>query len=264
MTVHFADIAAVTFDFYNTLVYHRQGSGRSAMLMEYLRAQGLESDPWEHQVLYDVFEHHARDYSPHLAAEEKRRYLVWLTERLFNRLNVRAPDSAAAHHAAAVWNMLGPSSLGVFPDAHRVLRVLRRERYKVAVVSNWQCGLRHFCTELGLGDALDHVVASAEVGYAKPDPEIFRDVCRRMGIPCDRVLHVGDSVGDDIEGARSVGMHAVLVRRDDSEPPAGTTIIPHLDRLPGLLGLNGAVGGPSREHQTSDESGKIERTAKPN
>jgi HAD superfamily hydrolase (TIGR01662 family) len=241
MTIHFADIDAVTFDFYNTLVYHRQGSGRGAMLMEYFRSQELESNPWEHQVLYDVFEQHARDYSPHLPAEEKRRYLMCLTHRVFKRLNVRAPDGAAPHHAANVWSVLGPSSLGVFPDVLRVLEILRREGYRVAVVSNWQCGLQHFCTELGFGDALDHVVASAEVGCAKPDPEIFRDVCRRMGIPCHRVLHVGDSVVDDVEGARGAGMHAVLVRRDDRVPAAGTVIIPSLDRLPDMLGLNGAV-----------------------
>jgi len=245
MTVHFADIDAVTFDFYNTLVYHRQGDGRGAMLMEYLAIQGLASDPWEHQVLYDVFEHHGKDYSPNLPAEEKRRYLVRLAKQVFQRLNVRAPDGAAADHAANVWSVLGPASLGVFPDVSNVLKLLRGAGYRLAVVSNWQCGLRHFCTELGFGDALDHVVASAEVGCAKPNPEIFRDVCRRVGIPCRRVLHVGDSVVDDIEGAHGAGMQAVLVRRDDGVPSVGAPTITKLDRLPDMLGLNGAVSGPS-------------------
>jgi len=32
--------------------------GRGGMATVYLAMQGFESDPWEHQVLYDVFEHH--------------------------------------------------------------------------------------------------------------------------------------------------------------------------------------------------------------
>ena len=149
MNIDSATIDAVTFDFYNTLVYHRQGRGRGALLMEYFKREGLQSDPWEHQVLYDVFEQHGSDYSPSQSEVEKQRYFLRLTNRLFQHLKVRAPDNAVADHAASVWSILGPSSLAVFPDVSNVLQVLRAARYRLAVVSNWQCGLRHFCTELG-------------------------------------------------------------------------------------------------------------------
>jgi FMN phosphatase YigB (HAD superfamily) len=69
-----------------------------------------------------------------------------------------------------------------------------------------------------------------------------------MKMPHYRVLHAGDSVVDDIEGARSAGIHAVLVRRDDSVPPAGTITIPGLDRLPEMLGLSGAINGPGNDY----------------
>ena len=98
-------VDAVTLDFYNTLVYHKEGSGRGAVLMDYLRAEGLESDPWEHQVLYDVFQHHREEYSASFTPEHKERYLVRLTERLFTRLNVLAPAGAETEHAAALWEV---------------------------------------------------------------------------------------------------------------------------------------------------------------
>ena len=242
MTAHLSDIDAVSFDFYNTLAYHRKGGGRGAMLMEYFRTQGLESDPWEHQVLYDVFEHHGRDYSPTMAAEDKRHYLISLTNRVFQRLDVRVPDGAAADHAANVWRVLGPASLGVFADVPGVFRLLRGAGYRLVVVSNWQCGLRHFCTELGFGEFLDHVVASAEVDCAKPNPEIFREACRRLAMPGHRVVHVGDSVVDDVAGAQGAGMPALLVQRDDAAPSATTPMITTLDHLPHVLGLTGEPG----------------------
>ncbi|UCG87861.1 MAG: HAD family hydrolase [Gemmatimonadota bacterium] len=235
-----AEIDAVTLDFYNTLAYHRQGDGRGATLMEYLARQGVKCDPWEHQVLYDVFERHAEDYSPDLSADAKRRYLVRFTERVFERLNVRELVGAAADHATNVWALLGPQSLALFSDVLRVLEVLRSAAYPLALVSNWQCGLRHFCVELGLADAFDHVVVSAEVGSQKPDPEIFHIACRRLGVPPGRALHVGDAVVDDIEGAHNAGMRALLVRRGGSELPAEAPTIAGLHELPRLLGLGDA------------------------
>ncbi len=92
----------------------------------------------------------------------------------------------------------------------------------MALVSNWQCGLAHFCADLGIGDLLDHVIASAEIGFAKPEPEIFHEACRRLGVPPERTLHVGDSIVDDLEGARHAGLQAVLVKRrpdrDETSP----------------------------------------------
>lgn len=237
MKSRFADIDAITFDFYNTLVYHRHGSGRGAMLMEYLAEQDLESDPWEHQVLYDVFQRHDKAYSPEFSADRKRRYAVEIAERVFWRLNVRASVGAAANHAANVWDLLGPSSLSVFPEVPDTLQLLHHAGYRLAIVSNWQRGLRHFCADLGIADMFEHIVASAEVGIEKPNPQIFHDTCHRMQIEPHRTLHVGDSVLDDIEGARSAGMQALLVRRGESGLSEGIPTIASLDVLPGALGV---------------------------
>jgi HAD superfamily hydrolase (TIGR01549 family) len=235
MAITATQIDAVSLDFYNTLVYHRQGDGRGATLMQYLAEHGLASDPWEHQVLYDVFQHHLEDYSPQLDPDAKQRYRARFARRVFERLNVHAAEGAAEHHAADVWAILGPASLNVFPDVVPVVTMLRNAGYPLAVVSNWQCGLRHFCAELGLGHAFDHIIVSAEVGYTKPDPKIFHIACDRLGIPFDRVLHVGDTMVDDIEGAHNAGMAALLIRRDGLEVSAAVPTISGLDQLPGLL-----------------------------
>jgi putative hydrolase of the HAD superfamily len=231
------NVDAVTFDFYNTLVHHRQGRGRGVMLMEYLEEQGLPSDPWEHQVLYDVFAQHSADYDPNWPEESRQQYYRRFTAQLFQRLNVQAPEGAAVAHAESVWRLLGPSSLAVFPDVPDVLRLLRSAGYPLAVVSNWQCGLRHFCAELGLGDCFDAVVASAEVASQKPDPEIFVEACRRLGVPPDRTIHIGDSVVDDVEGARTAGLQAVLVLRGGDEPDIGTPVIRGFGELTEVLGV---------------------------
>ena len=101
-------IRAVTFDFYLTLVYHRAGQGRGAALMEYLRGQALESEAWEHQVLYDIFEHHAVDYSPDLSEDGRQRYFRQLAKRLFLLcflLNASLPQQIPQQYSvASSWN----------------------------------------------------------------------------------------------------------------------------------------------------------------
>lgn len=232
-----AGVDGITFDFYNTLVRHRTGQGRGASLMDYLEGHGLESDPWEHQVLYDVFEPHALEYPLGGSPREKQTYLERFAERVFRRLNVRAAVGAAAEHAAAVWKRLGPGAFAVFPEVQEVLRGLRARGLRLAVVSNWQCGLGYFCTELGLGGRFDHVLASAEVGAAKPDPAIFADACDRLGLPPKRALHVGDSPIDDVQGATEAGLQAILLRRGRAdEPEAAPVTIGSLKELPPLLG----------------------------
>ena len=126
------------------------------------------------------------------------------------------------------------------PDVNAVLRTLRSAGIRTAIVSNWMRGLGHFCVELGIADGFDHVLASAELGMKKPEPEIFAEACRRLGAAPGRTLHVGDTVIDDLEGARNAGLHALLIERspDGVEPPG--PVVRSLDEVPRLLGLDDA------------------------
>jgi putative hydrolase of the HAD superfamily len=64
----------------------------------------------------------------------------------------------------------------------------------------------------GLGDLIELVIDSQEVGFSKPSPEIFRVALERLALEPSQVWHVGDSVFHDINGARSASIaKAVLV-----------------------------------------------------
>ncbi len=209
--------------------------------MEYLEVQALESAPWEHEVLYDVFALHDRAYSPEASAKERCAYYAELTGRVFERLRIRAPGTAVAEHAEAVWRILGPASLGVFPDVVETLELLRARALPLAVVSNWQSGLRHFCAELGLGGFIDHVLCSGDLGVEKPDPRIFLDACQRLGVPPERTLHVGDTYVDDYLGASSAGLQVALIDRAGAPGAPGpelgdACVIRSLTELSALFG----------------------------
>ena len=225
---------AVTFDFYNTLVYHRAGVGRGRRYQEYLSAAGLACDRWEHRVLYDAFEYYGACYSPTLADEAELSFWTEFTRRLFERTNVRAREAVdPAEHAPAMRDIMGPTSLALFDESLQVLQELKENGLSLGVISDWQAGLAHFCDELGIGAYLDVVVASAEAGYQKPDPRLFEIARARMGIAAHEILHVGDSLVD-VEGATAAGFSAALLVRAGEPPPLE---VPVVEDLRGLLSL---------------------------
>src|SRR5690606_16524137 len=57
-------------------------------------------------------------------------------------------------------------------------------------------------------------IYSFEVGYRKPDPEIFLEACRKAGVRPDECLMIGDNLQADILGALNVGMQAALINRE--------------------------------------------------
>ena len=99
------------------------------------------------------------------------------------------------------------------------------------MVSNWDCSLADWLEPLGLLEHVDGVVTSADVGAAKPDAAMFERALALAGVEPAEAVHVGDSVENDVEGARAVGIRAVLVARDGG-PAAGRGGDPLADGAP--------------------------------
>jgi HAD superfamily hydrolase (TIGR01549 family) len=121
----------------------------------------------------------------------------------------------------------------LFDDALPALAELRRHGLKLGIVSNTGRDVDEFMRHHSLD--VDVALSSRVHGKVKPHPTIFRAVLDRLGVEPERAAMVGDSPEDDLEGARSLGMRAFLVDRDELHPEAE-------DRLPSLLALPAALG----------------------
>jgi putative hydrolase of the HAD superfamily len=117
-----------------------------------------------------------------------------------------------------------------FADAVPALERWRAAGKRLVVVSNWDISLHDVLQETGLTPLLDDVLSSAEVGHSKPDPAIFVAALERAGLPAGEVVHIGDSVEEDVAGARAAGIEAVLLRRGEADPhaPDGVRVIASL------------------------------------
>ena len=98
---------------------------------------------------------------------------------------------------AGVWNL--------YPEVLDVLEQLR-ERFQLAVISNFDGRLRLILQNLGISKYFAHLFISSELGADKPDPEIFRRALKLIHLNADEVLHVGDDPERDWKAATEAGL----------------------------------------------------------
>lgn len=84
----------------------------------------------------------------------------------------------------------------------------------------------------------DAVVVSGAVGVKKPDPAIFAPALEQTGLAADEAIFVGDSLEDDVAGARAAGLRPVLIRRSlgaDGGAEDGVRVVTGLREVLGLV-----------------------------
>jgi putative hydrolase of the HAD superfamily len=120
------------------------------------------------------------------------------------------------------------------------LHTLRQRGLHVGMVSNIdEDQLDHLIDVAGLRDSFDSLLSSEAAGACKPDPAIFSEALRRAACAPEQALFVGDTLAQDIAGAKRAGMRSVLIwHRDDKPPPTDGVTPDHVIRqIPELLEL---------------------------
>lgn len=135
------------------------------------------------------------------------------------------------------WRHIVPGSTGA-------LREIAALGAPVAIVSNSTGTVEEELAALGIcqtgpgdGTEVAAVIDSAVVGVEKPDPRIFDLVLEKLGIQADGVVHVGDTVRFDVDGALAAGIRPLhLDPYGDCPLPDGHDHIRGLADLPALVG----------------------------
>jgi putative hydrolase of the HAD superfamily len=113
-------------------------------------------------------------------------------------------SAEAAEAAVAEWSQ---SCGAVDLEVLEVVRSVRRQGWRVGLLTNATDRLAADLGRLGLLEELDVVINSSELGVAKPDPEAFRLACRVMDASPDDCVFVDDR-WENVSAARSVGLEA--------------------------------------------------------
>jgi putative hydrolase of the HAD superfamily len=192
---------------------------------------GLELDPSRYA---QAREQAVEGIKRHPELEHDEEIWVAFTERIIRGMGGDA-DSAydCALEMTRAWEHAEHFEL--FEDALPVLGELRARDLKLGLVSNTGRNLDEFIAHHKLD--VDAALGSGAFGRTKPHPTIFRAVLERLKVEPEDAAMVGDSLEDDIEGARAAGIQrAFLLDREDRHPEVENRL-PDLFALPAALGI---------------------------
>ena len=154
------------------------------------------------------------------------------TQRIIDGMGGAGDTYAAAVEMEGRWSHAAHFEL--YDDALPVLEWLRERGLKIGLLSNSSRDLDEFVAHHRLD--VDAVLTSHAHGKTKPHESIFRALLDRLGIAPDEAVMVGDTIEDDIDGARAVGMRAVLLDREGRYPEIEGRL-DDLRELPAALGI---------------------------
>ena len=226
------DLRAVLFDVDFTIA--KPGPDLGAEGYERLgRRYGLELDPSRYEearrLAFDELERH-----PELEHDEE----IWIlfTERIIRGMGgggERAYECAVEMTRA--WEHA--HNFDIYDDVLPTFAALREHGLLIALVSNTARDLETFVRHHALD--VDAALSSRVHGRVKPHASIFRAVLARLGVEAEAAAMVGDTPEDDVEGARALGMRALLLDRENRYPDVEGRL-DDLRELPSALGLSSA------------------------
>lgn len=155
---------------------------------------------------------------------------VMFTEQIIIGMGGLGDTRAAAVEMERRWTHSAHFEL--YEDALPALEALSGLGLRIGLLSNSSRDLGEFVAHHGL--VVDAVLTSASHGKSKPHASIFLAILELLEVDPAEALMVGDTLHDDVEGARAVGMRAVLLDRDGQYPGVPDRL-DSLVRLPALL-----------------------------
>jgi putative hydrolase of the HAD superfamily len=204
-------ITTILFDLDDTLFDH-MGTARAALAATAAGRASLHGASVE-----DLYQHYSElleELHP-LVMTGRLPYLEARQQRFARLLAPYEPAATAADAA-----QLAEQHYGHYQHLRRPLAGARallqalRPGYKLGIVTNnrraeQQEKLRH----LGLGELVDELITSEEVGVLKPDPRIYQVALARLGASPAQTVMVGDNWQTDVVGALAVGIRPVWLNR---------------------------------------------------
>jgi putative hydrolase of the HAD superfamily len=125
------------------------------------------------------------------------------------------PSAAVVAEATRVRRQAIGDDVTLRAGAVWTLWTVRARGLRTGLVSDCTDELPALVATLPIATHLDATVYSVELGVSKPDPAMFLTASRRLNVPPEQCLYIGDGGGRELSGARRTGMTAVRLAAPD-------------------------------------------------
>jgi putative hydrolase of the HAD superfamily len=240
----------ILFDLYGTLIDIETDEGMEEIyrgIAHFLTYHGVYISRWEVRDHYYRILHRQRARS----GEEHAEIIVediWDTFLKDQGVRPASMRFRLAITLAQLYRGISRKRLRLYPGVKETLDLLR-ETYRLALVSDAQpCFARPEIRALGLDGYFDPMVISAEYGFRKPDPRLFRAALDGLGLNPGEVIFVGNDMHRDIFGASRLRIKTVFFASNQGtqayEETSPNYVITRFEQVPEAVA---ALGGQPRQ-----------------
>jgi HAD superfamily hydrolase (TIGR01549 family) len=227
-------IKAIYFDLDDTLCGYWAASSKALL-------EAFETHKPGNYTPDEMIEHWAaafREFIPEIKTEKwYPAYLangeVTRTEQMRRALaHAGIPNDALASEISETYMRKRNAHLRLFPDVVEVLDVLVK-KYPLGLITNGPADIQRMEIEqLGIGHYFKNFFIEGEVGFGKPELEVFRRAATAVNLPPEQLMFVGNSYAHDMAPAIVAGWTSVWVRKLTDIPPSQSGDHSKLEELP--------------------------------
>lgn len=96
----------------------------------------------------------------------------------------------------------------LYPEVHQILQDLSA-KLPLVTISNGNACIK----SIGIDQYFHYSINAADTGKPKPDKSMFLYACEKLQIEAEQLVHIGDSVNYDINGAYQAGCRSIWLNQ---------------------------------------------------
>ncbi|HNQ12040.1 MAG TPA: YjjG family noncanonical pyrimidine nucleotidase [Bacteroidia bacterium] len=224
----------IFFDLDHTLWDFNHNS-KETLLELYNETHLQEFTPFDH--FFSIYQHTNEELwkAYHQGRIKKEELRITRFRKVFKELNFKNTKELAQFFADE-YVKRSPYRGKLIPGALEIISQLK-EKYKLHIITNGFKEVQHIkLISSGLIDHFNHIIISEEVGYQKPNPQIFKFAEKKCSSIFSSCLMIGDNEETDINGAYNSGWDTVWFNPDNKKAKVPSTYkINKLEELSSLL-----------------------------
>ncbi|WP_455718216.1 HAD family hydrolase [Anaerosporobacter sp.] len=133
-----------------------------------------------------------------------------IIDRIVNILPISVSDTQKKQILQARENRMRNALTNSSYEIINTLKAIKEKNIKIGLISNADVIDCKYWSISKLAPYFDDVIFSCDVGFLKPDKEIYELAMQRLNVMPNESLFVGDGGSNELFGAKEVGMRTVF------------------------------------------------------
>jgi len=189
---------AYIFDLFHTLTGPESQWASLPTTSEFL---GIDRAVWNDFLHFGTYER--------LCGRERDPFLI--IRNIVDRINPEISDEKVLEAVENRKKRFGQSLINIPVENVKALKKLKKSGKKLGLLSNADVMEVAMWEQSPLAELFDSTVFSCNVGYAKPDREIYEISLKELGAQPDEAVFIGDGGSNELQGAKEAGLSTIMI-----------------------------------------------------